>query len=144
MFAAAACFACHRFQNQGGMTGPDLTTAGRRYSAHDLLDQVINPSRVINDQFSSVAVLTDDGIMHNGVIVNLGVKRNGDAIVLNTDLTDPNERVIIDRKTIEELKVSKTSPMPTGLFDRMTKEEILDLVAYLISGGDANHECFRK
>jgi hypothetical protein len=32
MFAAAGCYACHRFQNQGGMTGPDLTTAGRRYS----------------------------------------------------------------------------------------------------------------
>ena len=40
--------------------------------------------------------------------------------------------------------VSKTSPMPLGLFKRMTKEEILDLVAYLISGGDAGHELFRK
>ena len=67
MFAAAGCFACHRFQNQGGMTGPDLTSAGRRYSAHDLLDQVINPSKVINDQFSAVMVATDDGEVHTGV-----------------------------------------------------------------------------
>ncbi len=144
MFAAAACFACHRFQNQGGMTGPDLTTAGRRYSAHDLLDQVVNPSKVINDQFSSVSVLTEDGIMHNGVIVNLGIKRNGATLVLNTDLADPNERVIIDRNSIEDLRVSKTSPMPNGLFDRMKEEEILDLVAFLLSGGDANHEFFGK
>ena len=71
MFAAAGCFACHRFRNQGGMTGPDLTTAGRRYSPHDLLDQVINPSKVINDQFSAVMVVTDDGLVHNGVVVNL-------------------------------------------------------------------------
>ncbi|MDA7906787.1 c-type cytochrome, partial [Mariniblastus sp.] len=144
MFAAAACFACHRFQNQGGMTGPDLTTAGRRYSAHDLLDQVVNPSKVINDQFSSVSVLTEDGIMHNGVIVNLGIKRNGATLVLNTDLADPNERVVIDRNSIEDLRVSKTSPMPNGLFDRMKEEEILDLVAFLLSGGDANHEFFGK
>ena len=59
-------------------------------------------------------------------------------------LTDPNKRVSIDRKTIENLKVSKNSPMPTGLFDRMTKDEIMDLIAYLISGGDARHEYFKK
>jgi hypothetical protein len=41
------------------------------------------------------------------------------------------------------MMVSKTSPMPTGLFSRMTQDEILDLTAYLISGGDAEHECFQ-
>lgn len=140
MFAAAGCFACHRFNNQGGMTGPDLTTAGRRYSAHDLLDQVVNPSKVINDQFSAVMVVTDAGLVHTGVVVNL----NGDRLTLNTDLTDPNKRVNIDRNSIEELIVSKTSPMPTGLFNRMTKDEILDLTAYLISGGDSGHEYFQN
>ncbi len=140
MFAAAGCFACHRFKNQGGMVGPDLTTAGRRYSARDLLDQVIHPSKVINDQFSAVMVVTDDGVVHNGVIVNLG----GGRMTLNTDLTDPNQRIAIERDSIEELIVSKVSPMPAGLFNRMTKEEILDLLAYLISGGDSGHEYFRK
>jgi putative heme-binding domain-containing protein len=139
MFAAAGCYACHRFDNQGGMTGPDLTTSGRRYSAHDLLDQVINPSKVINEQFSAVSVITEDGLMHTGVVVNL----NGDRLTLNTDLTDPNKRVNINRNTIEELIVSKTSPMPVGLFNRMTKDEILDLIAFLISGGDSDHEYFR-
>jgi putative heme-binding domain-containing protein len=138
MFSGAACFACHRFGDAGGITGPDLTTAGRRYSAHDLIDQVINPSKVINDQFSAVVVVTDEGVVHNGVVVNLG----GDRLTLNTDLTDPNKRVAIDRNSIEELVVSKTSPMPAGLFNRMTKNEILDLIAYLISGGDSGHEYF--
>lgn len=143
MFAAAGCYACHRFQNQGGMTGPDLTTAGRRYSVRDLVDQVIHPSKVINDQFSSVQVLTDEGQIHTGVIVNLGVRRNGDAIVINTDLTDPNARVTVFREQIERLVVSKVSPMPAGLFNRMTEEEIMDLIAYLISGGDAKHQLFQ-
>ena len=144
MFAAAGCYACHRFDNQGGMTGPDLTTSGRRYSPHDLIDQVINPSKVINDQFSSVKVLTEDGDIHVGVIVNLGVRKNGDVIVINTDLSDPNQRVTVNRNEIEQLVASKVSPMPAGLFNRMTKEEILDLLAYLISGGDAEHEYFKK
>ena len=140
MFAAAGCYACHRFGNQGGMTGPDLTSAGRRYSSHDLLDQVINPSKVINEQFSAITVITEDGKIHTGVVVNL----NGDSMTLNTDLTNPNQRVSIDRKKIDELIVSKTSPMPAGLFNRMTKDEILDLIAYLISGGDSKHELFKK
>ena len=120
--------------------GPDLTSAGRRYSPHDLLDQIVNPSKVINDQFSAITVLTLDGLIHTGVVVNL----NGDSIILNTDLTDPNKQVRIDRKEIDELVVSKTSPMPTGLFNRLTREEILDLIAYLISAGDSKHEFFRN
>lgn len=138
MFTAAGCYACHRFNNQGGMNGPDLTTAGRRYSVKDLLDQVVNPSKVINEQFAAITVVTEDGLVHNGVVVNL----NGDRLTLNTDLTDPNQRVNIDRSKIEELFVSKTSPMPAGLLNRMTEDEILDLTAYLISGGDADHQMF--
>ena len=139
MFAAAGCYACHRFRNQGGMTGPDLTSAGRRYSPHDLLDQVVNPSKVINEQFAAVSVITEDGKVHNGVVVNL----NGNRLTLNTDLTDPNQRVNIDRNTIEEIVVSKTSAMPKGLLNRMTKDEIMDLVAYVISGGSESHEYFK-
>ena len=140
MFAASGCYACHRFGEQGGMTGPDLTSAGGRYSAHDLLDQVINPSKVINDQFSAVQVLTEEGEVHTGVVVNL----NGDTLTLNTDLTNPNKRVSIDRKTIEEMNVSNVSAMPQGLLNPMTKDEILDLIAYLLSGGDAQHEYFQR
>lgn len=140
MFAAAACYSCHRFNNQGGMTGPDLTSAGRRFSPRDLLDQVIHPSKVINEQFSSVIVQMDDGKTHTGVVVNL----HGDKFMLNTDLTDPNKIVKIDRNEIEEMAVSKVSAMPTGLLNRMTKDEILDLLAYLISGGDTEHAMFKN
>lgn len=139
MFAASGCYTCHRFDNQGGITGPDLTSAGRRYSPHDLLDQIIHPSKVINDQFSAVTIVTDDGLIHTGVVVNL----NGDELTLNTDLTDPNQTVRIDRKEIDEMTISKISPMPIDLLNRMKKEEILDLVAYIISGGDPKHEAFQ-
>ena len=140
MFAASGCYACHRFGNQGGMTGPDLTSAGRRYSPHDLLDQVVHPSKVINEQFSAVKVLTLDGVVHTGVVVNL----NGDSMTLNTDLTDPNKRVGIDRKEIDLLEVSEVSAMPSGLLNPMTQDEVLDLVAYLLSGGDESHRYFSE
>jgi putative heme-binding domain-containing protein len=140
MFAAGACFTCHRFGNEGGMTGPDLSTAGRRYSPHDLLDQIINPSKVINEQFSAVTIVTDDGKTHTGVVVNLA----GDTLTLNTDLTDPNKRVTIDRKEIEVMKPSQISPMPANLLALLTKDEVLDLLAYVLSGGEPTHDVFNK
>lgn len=140
MFAAAACFACHRFGNAGGMTGPDLTGAGGRYSPHDLLDQIINPSKEINEQFAPIVVTMNDGTITSGVVVNL----SGDSVTLNTDLSDPNQRVNVDRKLVKSIEVSKVSPMPPMLLNMLKKEEILDLVAYVLSGGDKGNAMFAK
>jgi len=140
MFAAVGCFACHRFANEGGMTAPDLTAAGRRFSAHDLLDQILNPSKEINEQFSTVVVTTDYGKEYTGVVTNL----NGDSITLNTDLTNPNEHVSIDRKQVESIEKSKLSPMPTTLLNLLTKDEVMDLLAYVLSGGDSKHPLFQN
>jgi putative heme-binding domain-containing protein len=140
MFAAAACFTCHRFGSDGGMTGPDLTSAGRRYSPRDLLDHTLNPSKEINEQFVPLVIVTDDGLTYTGVVVNL----NGDRITVNTDPADPYKRVDIDRKQIELMEPAKVSLMPAGLLAPLTKEEILDLVAYVISGGDPGHDAFEK
>ena len=140
MFSAAACYACHRFGNAGGMTGPDLTGAGGRYSPHDLLDQIINPSKEINEQFAPIVVTKNNGDIVSGVVVNL----SGDNVTLNTDLSDPNQRVNIDRKEVESIEVSKISPMPPMLLNMLTKEEVLDLLAYTLSGGDKENEMFKK
>jgi len=133
MFGAAACFTCHRFGNEGGMTGPDLTSAGRRYSIKDLVEQIVNPSKEINEQFVPIEVVTDDDERIRGVVVNL----NGDNITLNTDSSDPNEQKSIDRKKVVSIGTSKVSPMPVNLLAVMTKDEILDLLAYMLNGGTA-------
>ena len=140
MFGAAACFACHRYGNAGGMNGPDLTGAGGRYSPRDLLDQIIHPSKEINEQFAPVVVTRQDGSTVSGVIVNL----NGDTVQINTDLSDPDQRVGVDRKQVLSIEVSKVSPMPPMLLNMLTKEEVLDLVAFVLSGGDQGHRFFRK
>jgi putative heme-binding domain-containing protein len=140
MFAASACFACHRFGNAGGMTGPDLTGAGGRYSPHDLLDQIINPSKEINEQFAPIVVTRKDGSTVSGVIVNL----SGDNVTINTDLSDPSQRINIDRKTVESIEPSKISLMPPNMLMMLTKDEILDLVAYTLSGGNRDNAAFKK
>jgi putative heme-binding domain-containing protein len=140
MFGAAACFTCHRFDNQGGMTGPDLTGSGGRYSPHDLLDQIINPSKVINEQFAPIIVTKNDGSVLTGVVVNL----SGDSVQLNTDLSDPNQRVGVDRKEVKSIEPSPVSQMPPMLLSMLKKEEILDLLAYVLSGGDRDNAAFIK
>ena len=130
MFGAAACFTCHRFGNAGGFTGPDLTSAGRRYSIKDLLEQIVTPSKEINEQFVPIEVITDDDERFRGVVVNL----NGDSITLNTDAADPNQQKSIDRKKVVSIGPSKVSPMPVNLLAMMTKDEILDLLAYMLNG----------
>ncbi len=139
MFAAAACFTCHRFDNQGGMTGPDLTGAGGRYSPHDLLDQIINPSKVINEQFAPIVVTKNNGEQIIGVVVNLG----GDSVTLNTDLSNPNQRTGVDRKDVKSIEPSTVSSMPPMLLSMLKKEEILDLLAYVLSGGDKTNAMFK-
>lgn len=140
MFTAAACYACHRFGNAGGMTGPDLTGAGGRYSPHDLLDSIINPSKEINEQFAPIIVTKNDGSIVSGVVVNL----SGDNVTLNTDLSDPNQRTNVDRKVVKSIEVSKISPMPPMLLAMLTKDEILDLLAYILSAGDKTNEMFAQ
>jgi putative heme-binding domain-containing protein len=139
MFGAGACFACHRFGNEGGMTGPDLTGAGGRYNTRDFLEQIIDPSKEINEQFVPVVLTKADGETISGIIVNL----NGDTVQVNTDLTDPNQRIGVDRKQVVKMEHAKVSPMPEGLLNMLTENEILDLTAYVLSGGDPKNKMFK-
>ena len=139
MFAAGGCYACHRFGNQGGMNGPDLTGSGGRYSPHDLLEQIMYPSKEINEQFVPTFVTLKNGETLSGVVVNL----SGDRVTLNTDLYDPNQRTNVNRNDIESMGPSPVSPMPPGLLNMMKEEEVMDLLAYILSGDDPQHKFFK-
>ena len=140
MFAAAGCFTCHRFGNEGGMTGPDLTLAGGRYNARDLIDNILNPSKEINEQFVPTVLTKQDGTQIIGSIVNL----NNANVTVNTDPSDPWQRIDVNRATVKSIEPSKVSLMPPGLLNLLTKDEVLDLVAYVLSGGDAKNAMFAK
>ena len=101
--------------------------------------QIINPSKVINEQFAPSIVTKNSGEQISGVVVNL----NGDNVVLNTDLSDPDQRVNIDRKQVKSIEPSTVSPMPPMLLMMLKKEEILDLIAYVLSGGDRENAAFK-
>jgi putative heme-binding domain-containing protein len=140
LFASAKCFACHRFDNEGGSIGPDLTGVVGRFSPRDLLESILEPSKEISDQYQAVEILTKDERIVVGRIVNL----SNDTVMVNTDMLNPAATVGINRNNIESMKPSKISMMPSGLLDTYHPEEILDLLAYMLSRGDRNHPMFRK
>jgi putative heme-binding domain-containing protein len=140
LFGEAKCFACHRFDNEGGALGPDLTGAAGRFSVRDLLESTVEPSKVISDQYGAVVITTTGGKVVTGRIVNL----HGDGISVNTDMLDPNALINVDRKQVDTMEPSKVSMMPEGLLDTLKEDEVLDLMAYLLSRGDRSHKMFRQ
>ena len=71
LFGETKCYACHRFNNEGGNFGPDLTILSGRFAARDVLDKVINPSKYISDQFAGITIITTDDRIVTGRIINM-------------------------------------------------------------------------
>jgi putative heme-binding domain-containing protein len=140
LFGAAQCFKCHIFENSGGIVGPNLTGVGRRFSNKDLVENIIDPSRVISDQYAATMFSLKDGQIITGRIANL----SGDNIQVMTNMLDPGSLTSIRTDSIEESMPAKASMMPNGLLDTLSSEEALDLIAYLKSGGNPNDAMFRK
>jgi putative heme-binding domain-containing protein len=139
MFAAAKCFSCHRFNNEGGGLGPDLSGIAGRFNTRDLLESIVLPSKAISDQYEAVVIAMTNGRVITGRIVNL----QNDGLSINTDMLDPSRTITVRRGNIEEMKASPVSMMPEGLLDTLDQEEILDLIAYLLSRGDRESSMFR-
>ena len=139
LFAAVACFKCHRFAGLGGIVGPDLTAAARRFNNKDLLDSMTLPSRTISDQYQASTFVLENGKTIVGRVANL----SGENIMVITNMLEPGKLTAVRRNEIDEVVPSKTSMMPKGLLDTLSKEEILDLVAYIRAGGDPKHDAFK-
>ena len=123
---------------EGGAIGPDLSTAGKKFSVEDMLNAIIEPSKVISDQYGSQQVLTSDGTVLVGRAVEIG-----DEYYVYTIDVDAKPKVI-KKSDIESLVSSKISQMPIGLIDGLNEEELKDLMAYIMSAGDRRARVYRN
>ena len=139
LFIEAQCAACHRYGDLGGMVGPDLTAVSTRFKRQDILESSTEPSKVLSEQYMNTAIETKGG----QVVVGRIAEETPEKIVIRPKPLEP-ETVTVLKSEIESRSLSKTSPMPAGLLNMFTKDEILDLLAYLESLGDPNHPNFRK
>ena len=138
-YIAAQCAQCHRLNNEGGAIGPDLSGAGAKYTRRDLLESILEPSKVISDQYQNMTVTKENGDEVTGRIV----EETGTRLVL---LVNPltGEKAELNKTVLKGRTPSKLSPMPEGLANTLTKEEILDLLAYVESAGNKQHAAFSK
>jgi putative heme-binding domain-containing protein len=140
MFQALACTACHRFGEIGSGVGPDLTGAGNRYSVHDLLQAIVEPSHVVSDQYGSEIFELTDGSALAGRVVG----EDGEALLVLTNPFSPDETTRIARQAIKARRTNPVSLMPAGLINSLNGGELQDLVAYILSGGSPRDAMFRR
>ncbi len=138
-FNDSQCLACHRFGNEGGAVGPELTAASSKYSRRDILDSILNPSKIVSDQYQNHTISKKDGDELTGRIVD----ENDQRIAVQANPLS-NDRIEIKKADITKRAASKLSPMPEGLANILTKDEILDLLAYIESMGKPKAANFKK
>jgi len=140
MFAAALCSQCHRVGDLGGAQAPDLSGVGSRMNPADLLMSIIEPSAVVSDQYANSEISRVDGGKTIGRILN----EEGDKLQLAVNAFDPSVQVSVSRSDILAIDRSSVSPMPVGLVNSLNEQELADLVAFLISGGNPKDKLYTK
>jgi len=142
LFTVATCVSCHKFDGQGQDFGPDLTKLDEKVflKPEDLLKHLLEPSLRIEDKYRSYTFNLETGAVVTGMV--LEKSPTGDYKVIENPLAKAEARLIRKADLAEEPKVSAVSIMPKGLLDKLTKDEILDLMAYILAKGDPKHKLF--
>jgi putative heme-binding domain-containing protein len=132
MYAAASCLDCHRFAGTGRIGGPDLTAVATRYTLRDLVESIVEPSRAVSDQYLMTELLTSD----DRIVIGRIVDEDDTTVRMLPSLLAPDVTIDVSVADIVERRPSPVSPMPPNLVDALSKDELLDLLAYLLAEGD--------
>lgn len=128
MYQASLCAACHVIGNEGGAAGPQLNALGGRFSVRDVAEAIIDPNKVVSDQYSVSSIEKTDGSTVIGKILD---EKDGQLIVA-TNPFDMQQHTKIAKADVKSTKNSAMSPMPPSLINRLNEEELKDLLAYLL------------
>lgn len=123
------CGSCHKMYGKGGNIGPDLTGSNRANLDY-LLFNVLNPSGEIQEDYKLVVITTRDGRTYSGNVVSENERQITMRIV-------GQDAVVINKSAIQSREVMPTSLMPVGLFDALSETEVLNLVKYMRTMGEA-------
>jgi putative heme-binding domain-containing protein len=120
------CSQCHRLEGVGRELGPDLSKIGSKYDRAQLLDNILNPSKIIDPAFTTFAVETKDDFSYTGFLV----KKTAEEIVLKDAET---KEIHVPAGQVKLLQPQKLSAMPELLLQNSTAQEAADLLEYLSS-----------
>jgi putative heme-binding domain-containing protein len=123
---ALQCSNCHQVGGKGRSAGADLSHVAGRYSAAQILEAIVDPSKFVDPQFAAVSIETKAGDNYSGFILS----RDAGQVILR-ELTGVDR--FLSHDEIANLQPSRLSLMPTGLLAGLTAQEAADLVAYLVT-----------
>ncbi|MBO50043.1 MAG: dehydrogenase [Planctomycetaceae bacterium] len=142
LFKVANCVACHKLNNEGRVFGPDLAKLGsvdkKKHTPQYILESILNPSKDIDKKFQSQVFALDSGKVVTGMVV----KETPDTVEIVIDPLAKGRPTVIKKSSIDDRAASKTSIMPLGLLNKLSREEILDLIAYVYARGDKSNPLF--
>jgi len=119
---AKNCASCHKLYDDGGDIGPALTGA-QRSNIDYILENVLDPSAVVPREYLVVSIDMKNERRINGIVRAETPK----SLTIQT----ANETLVLPKDEIEARVQSKLSMMPEGIFDKLSEQEVRDLVAYL-------------
>lgn len=118
------CTSCHRLFGAGGQIGPDLTGANRKNIDY-LLENIVDPSAVVNKDFLMTTFTLADGRVVNGIVTS----ENESTVAVQS----AQAKLTLLKTDIEERTLSKQSLMPEGALQPLSAEQTRNLVKYLMS-----------
>lgn len=121
---AKTCAQCHRLFGEGGEIGPDITGA-QRNNLDYILENIVDPSAVVQREFLVSVVTTSSGRTITGIVK----QETNRALTLQTQ----NEVLVLPKDDIEAVQQTRMSMMPDGLLDNLRLEDVRDLIGYLAS-----------
>ena len=139
MYAASLCLSCHTMQGEGGNVGPDLTQLGTRFTTNDMLEAIIEPSKEVPDQYAATVFHLKDG----GSVVGRLTNEDESTYFISQNPFTPQETRKVPKQDVAKTTLSKVSLMLPGLINRLNEEELKDLMAYLMAGGNPDHEVYK-
>jgi putative heme-binding domain-containing protein len=113
---------------------------GNRFTATDILKAIIKPSDEISDQYAATNFYLKDGTSVMGRLI----KQDDSKYYVSQNPFAPNELTEIDKNKVVSTKLSKVSVMLPGMINRLNEDELKDLMAYLISGGNKDNKVFKS
>jgi putative heme-binding domain-containing protein len=140
MFQVANCIACHKMNGAGQEIGPDLTKLDPKLQKPvEILRDILEPSFRINEKYYTYIFETQAGQAITGLIL----EETPEAIKVIENPLAKAQPVVLKPSDILSREKSPNSIMPKGLLDKLTHEEILDLVAYIAAKGDEHDKVFQ-
>lgn len=117
------CATCHAIGGVGGKVGPDMTSLGASAPVDYLVESIFDPNAKIKENYHAVTVMTED-----------------DQILTGIELDSTKEELVLRDAKDKEIRIPQIevvakreaqSLMPLGVVDKLSRQEQIDLIAFL-------------